>query len=331
MATRLMVTRRDLLSASAASVAISVANLVQPAIAQPLAKTAHIFTGFTPGLQDALARLIADRMKDYAEAIVVETRPGAAGRVAVEAVKTADPDGSVMLLAPLGFTMLFPHVYKALRYTPRDFTPVSTIASTPTLLTVGKKVPRDVGTLADFIAWCRANPKHATYGTAGAGTTLHFIGAMLGRTAGFEFLHVPYQGNGSIQDLLKGEIASAVMPIGSSLGLVRSGDLRALATTGPRRSPFLPDVPTMAEAGYPSLEDLTWYGFFVPAKTPAGIVERLNGAIQAALRTDEVKSGMAKLAVEVDAISMGDFARLIASESDRWKAIVHATGFTPID
>jgi len=332
MMTRATLTRRDLLSVSAASVvAISAATLLQPAIAQPLAKTAHILTGFTPGLQDALARLIADRMKDYAEAIVVETRPGAAGRVAVEAVKTADPDGSVMLLAPLGFTMLFPHVYKTLRYTPRDFTPVSTVASNPTLLTVGKKVPRGVVTLADFIAWCRANPKHATYGTAGAGTTLHFIGAMLGRTASFEFLHVPYQGNGSIQDLLKGEIASAVMPIGSSLGLIQSGDVRALATTGPRRSRFVPDVPTMAESGYPSLEDLTWYGVFVPAKTPVDIVERLNRAIQAALLTDEVKSGMANLAVEVDAIAMEDFARLIASESDRWKAIVQATGFTPID
>ena len=171
---------------------------------------------------------------------------------------------------------------------------MSTVASTPTLLTVGPKVPDDVSTLADFVAWCRANPKHASYGTAGAGTTLHFLGAMLGRAAGFEFLHVPYQGNGSIQDLLKGEIASAIMPVGSSLGLVRSGDLRALATTGPRRSPFLPGVPTVAEAGYPSLEDLTWYGFFVPAKTPANIVERLNSAVQTALRTDEVKSGMAK-------------------------------------
>ena len=109
------------------------------------------------------------------------------------------------------------------------------------------------------------------------------------------------------------------MPVGSSLGLVQSGDLRALATTGPRRSPFLPAVPTVAEAGYPSLEDLTWYGFFVPAKTPANIVEKLNGAIQAALRTDEVRSGMAKLAVELDAIAMGDFARLIASESERGK------------
>jgi tripartite-type tricarboxylate transporter receptor subunit TctC len=327
-----MITRRDLLTVSAgAGLAFSAAGLVPRALAQPLAKTVHILSGFTPGLQDALARLIAGQMKDYAETIVVETRPGAGGRIAVEAVKTADADGSVILLAPLGFMMFFPHVYKTLRYEPRDFTPVSTVASTPTLLTVGPKVPGDVRTLADFVAWCRANPKHATYGTPGAGTTLHFLGAMLGHAAGFEYLHVPYQGNGSIQDLLKGEIASAIMPVGSSLGLVRSGDLRALATTGPRRSPFLPAVPTVAEAGYPQLEDLTWYGFFVPAKAPANIVEGLNGAIQAALRTDEVKSGMLNLAVEVDAISMGDFARLIASESKRWKAIVQTTGFTPMD
>ncbi len=324
-----MITRRDLLTVSAAGVAFSAAGLVQHAIAQPSARTVHILTGFTPGLQDALARLVAGQMKDYAETIVVETRPGAAGRVAVEAVKMADADGTVMLFAPLGFMMLFPHVYKTLRYEPLDFTAVSTVASTPTLLTVGPKVPGEVRTLADFVAWCRANPKQATYGTAGAGTTLHFLGAMLGRTAGFDFLHVPYQGNGAIQDLVKGEIASAIMPVGSSLGLVRSGDLRALATTGPRHSPFLPDVPTVRELGYPSLEDLTWYGFFVPAQTPAGIVERLNGSIQAALRIDEVRSGMAKLAVEPDAIAMGDFARLIASESERWKAIVQATGFTP--
>jgi tripartite-type tricarboxylate transporter receptor subunit TctC len=326
-----MITRRDLLTVSATSVALSAAGLVQRAVAQSLAKTAHVLTGFTPGMQDALARLVAGQMNDYAGAIVVEARPGAAGRIAVEAVKTAHADGAVMLFAPLGFMILFPHVYRTLRYEPRDFTPVSTVASTPTLLTVGPKVPGEVRTLADFVAWCRANPGQATYGTAGAGTTLHFLGAMLGRIEGFDFLHVPYQGNGSIQDLLKGEIALAIMPVGSSLGLVRSGDLRALATTGPHRSPFLPAVPTVGEAGYPSLEDLTWYGFFVPAKTPVNVVERLNAAVQGALRTDEVKAGMAKLAVELDAISLGDFARLIASQSDRWKSVVQATGFVPTD
>ena len=121
------------------------------------------------------------------------------------------------------------------------------------------------------------------------------------------------------------------MPVGSSLGLIQSGQLRALATTGPRRCPFVPAVPTVREAGYPALEDLTWYGFFVPVKTPVPVVEKLNTAIQAALRADEVKSGMAKLAVEPDAIAMGDFARLIASESERWKGIVQATGFVPTD
>jgi tripartite-type tricarboxylate transporter receptor subunit TctC len=326
-----MMTRRDLLTVSAASVAFSAAGFVPQAIAQPRVKTTHILTGFTPGLPDALARLIAGQMKDYAETIVVETRPGASGRVAAEAVRGAAADGSVILFAPLGFITLFPHIYKSLRYEPQDFTPVSTAASFATLLMVGPKVPGEARTLADFVAWCRANPKHATYGTAGVGTTLHFIGAMLGRTAGFEFLHVPYQGRAAIQDLLKGEIASAILPLGSSLGLVQSGELRALATTGPRRSSFLPDVPTMAEAGYPSLEDLTWYGFFVPAKTPADIVEKLNSAIQEALRTDEVRSGIAKLSVEIDAIPMGDFAQLIATESERWKAIVQATGFTPTD
>ena len=326
-----MITRRDVLMVPAAAAAFSAAHLVPRALAQPIARTVHVLTGFTPGLQDALARLVAGQMSGYAESIVVESRPGAGGRIAVEAVKSAEADGSVMLFAPLGFMMFFPHVYKTLRYRPQDFTPVSTVASTPTLLTVGPKVKADVKSLADFVVWCRANPKLATYGTPGAGTTLHFLGAMLGRSAGFDFLHVPYQGAGAIQDLVKGVIAAAVMPIGSSLGLVQSGDLRALATTGPRRCPFVPAVPTVREAGYPSLEDLTWFAFFVPAKTPASIVDKLTAAIQAAVQTDEVRAGMAKLAVEPDAIAMGDFARLIASESDRWKAIVQATGFVPTD
>lgn len=117
----------------------------------------------------------------------------------------------------------------------------------------------------------------------------------------------------------------------TTLGLVQSGELRALATTGPARSPFLPDVPTMVEAGYPLLKDVTWFGFFVPVKTPPDIIEGLNGSIQAALRTSEIASGLAKLSVEIDSISMGDFAQLLASESARWEGIVQVTGFSPND
>jgi len=326
-----MITRRGLLKVSAAGAAFSAAGLLSPGTAQSLGKTVHILSGFTPGTQDAIARIIAGQMADYAASIVVEPRPGASGRIAVEAVKGADPDGSVILIAAPGFITIFPHIYKNLRYEPRDFTPVSTVYSSGNLLTVGPMVPIEVRTLADFVAWCRANPKHATYGTLGAGTALHFIGTMLGRMADFEFVHVPYQGRAAIEDLLKGEIASNILPIPSSLGLVQSEDLRALVTTGPRRSPFLPDVPTVAEAGYPSLENVTRIGFFVPARTPADIVEKLNRATQTALRTDEVKSGLAKYALEPDPISGDDFARLLAAESERWKAIVQATGFTPID
>ncbi|MBR0776735.1 tripartite tricarboxylate transporter substrate binding protein [Bradyrhizobium diazoefficiens] len=325
-----MITRRHVLT-GCASLALCNLCRVPRAVAQPLLKTAHILTTTTPGLMDALARLATGQMGDYAETFVVESRPGAAGRIAVEAVKTSAADGSVMLMAPLGFMTLFPHIYKTLRYQPRDFTPVSTLASTPAFLTIGPKVPAEVRTVADFVTWCRANPNLATYGTPGIGTSLHFLGTMLGRSAGFEFLHVPYQGINAIQDVTKGVIAAALMPIGTSLGLVQSGDLRALATTGPRRSPFVPAVPTVAEAGYPALEDLTWMGFFVPAKTPPPTVDRLSAAIQGALRNDEVRAGMAKLIVEPEAIAMGDFARLIASESDRWRAIVQTTGFAPTD
>jgi len=208
---------------------------------------------------------------------------------------------------------------------------VSTVASAPALLTVGPKVPAEVKTLSDFVVWCNANPQLATYGTPGAGTPLHFLGTLLGRSAGFEFLHVPYQGGNAVHDLVKGVIAATFMPIGSSLGLVQSGDLRALVTTGPGRSAFVPDVPTVREAGFPSIEDTSRFAFYVPARTPAPIVEKLNTAIQAALRTDEVRAGTVKLALDPDAIALDDFTRLIAAETDRWRTIVQATGFVPAD
>ena len=221
-----------------------------------------------------------------------------------------------------------PHVYKKLNYDPlQDFTPVTTVCSFPFLLTVGSMVPGQVKTLADFISWCRANPKQATYGTVGAGSLHHFIGVALSRAAGFEFVHVPYQGLAAVQDLLAGRIAATIFPPSAPLPYIQSGELRALMTTGTQRSASLPDVPTARELGYPVIEEDDWFGIFVPARTPAETVKTLNTAIRAALKSDDVKAGLAKLSLEPAGDSPEEFARLVKSEFDRWGPIVEASGF----
>jgi len=290
--------------------------------------------GFPPGgTSDIIARLLAGAMTDYASALLVENRPGAGGRVAIESLKTSAADGSIFLITPVATITLYPHVYKSLRYDSlADFIPVTNIAAAPSLLTVGPKVPASVKTLADFVAWCRANPGQANYGSPGAGTSPHFIGVQFGRAAGFEYIHVPYQGNApAAQDVLGGQIASSVLTIDSTLPYVLSGKLRALATTGPRRSAFLPDVPTFIEQGYPGIQLIDMWAVFVPAKTPEDRVARLNTSIQKALKSEEIKASLTKLSIELSPISLADFAKLIKSDFDRWGAIVQASGFTPQD
>jgi tripartite-type tricarboxylate transporter receptor subunit TctC len=329
-----MMNRRHFVIASAAGLAFAATGVVPYGFTQPGGKTAHILVGFPPGgTTDVIARLLASAMKDYAPSVIVENRSGGGGRVAIEALKSAAPDGSVLILAPVATMTLYPHVYKTLRYDPlQDFIPVSTVSAVSYLLTVGPKVPANVKTLANFIAWCRANPKQATYGSPGAGSPLHFTGVQLARAAGFEYIHVPYQGAApAAQDLLGGQIASSILPIDSTLPHVQSGNIRALATTGPRRSTFLPDVPTIGESGYPSLETVDWWGVFVPVKTPAASVVKLNESIEQALKANEVKAGLTRLSVEIGAISLGDFARLIKADFERWGSVVQASGFVPED
>ena len=155
---------------------------------------------------------------------------------------------------------------------------------------------------------------------------------MLSRAANFEYLHVPFQGTApSIQSLLGGQIASCISPIGSFVPHVRAGTLRALATTGAQRSALLPDVPTIAEAGYPTLEYAEWFGIFVPARTPGGTVETLSSVLRAALQTKEVQAGLANQSVDVGGLTPADFARQIKADTDRWGPIVKASGFTPLD
>jgi tripartite-type tricarboxylate transporter receptor subunit TctC len=328
-----MITKRHFVSLVSAIGIGAVTQIPRSARSQAARNTGRLLVGFTPGgTVDVIARLLVTGMKNYSASLIVDNRPGGGGRIALDALKSSAADGSVMIFTPAAMVVLYPHVYKALSYDPfQDFVPVTVVCSSPYLLTVGPRVPAEVKTIASFISWCKANLGQANYGTGGSGTMMHFTGVTLGRAAGFEFVHVPYPGPGGVQDLLAGQIAATVYPIGNTIAHVRAGSLRALATTGPQRNPLLPDVPTVSEAGYPQLEAVEWFGIFLPAKTPADIVNKLNSAIIEVLRTDEFRTGLATLSVDVANVSSADFARLIKSDFDRWGAIAQASGFTAKD
>lgn len=326
-----MITKRRFVSLACAG---GVAAIIPDAIRMAAAETAsRMLLGFgAGGAIDVIARMLVEGMKHDAPSFIVDNRPGAGGRLALGALKNSPADGTAMILTPASSVAVFPQVYKTLGYDAfKDFVPVSTVCSFPFLVTVGPMVPADVRTMPDFVKWCAANPKQATYGTAAAGSMLHFTGVALAKAAGFEFVHLHYGGPGGIQDLTGGRIAATIYPIGTALPHVQSGAIRALATTGPQRSPLLPDVTTVREAGYPTLEATEWFGVFVPAHTPAETVRRLNAAIRAAVSASSFKTALAKLSMDPAGETPQQFAQLVRSDFDRWGPIVRASGFTPED
>jgi tripartite-type tricarboxylate transporter receptor subunit TctC len=326
-----MITRRRLISlACTGSLAAIFPDTIRTAFAETVWR---MLVGFgAGGAIDVIARMLVEGMKEHTPSFIVENRPGAGGRLALGALKSSPADGTAMVLAPASNFAVFPHVYKTLGYDAfRDFVPVTTVCSFPFLITVGPMVPADVTTLADFAKWCAANPKQATYGTAAAGSMLHFTGVTLAKTGQFEFVHLPYGGPGGIQDLIGGRIAATIYPIGTALPHVQSGAIRALATAGTQRSLLLPEVPTVREGGYPALEANEWFGVFVPANTPAETVNRLNEAIRAVVNSNTFKTGLTKLAVDPAGETPKEFVQLIKSDFDRWGPIVQASGFTPED
>ena len=299
-----------------------------------IGRNARIMVGFPAGSSpDLVARLVAENLNGYAPSLIVDNRPGAGGRLALEALKGAERDGSAMALTPGDQVALFPHVYAKLGYDAlRDFTPVSTVCTVQFLLTVGSLVPTDVKTVADFVSWCRANPKLASYGSPGEGTRPHFMAASLARTAGVPMTHVPYKGGPPVvQDLLAGQIAAALNVVSNVLPHVEAGRLRALATTAPKRSAILPDVPTAREAGYPAMEGVEWFGLFVPIGTPNEIVSGLNSSIRKSLESDALRLSFAKQAFDIAGCSPAELTEIIKSDREMWRTTVAATGFTPMD
>jgi tripartite-type tricarboxylate transporter receptor subunit TctC len=295
-------------------------------------ETARLLTGFPPGgTVDAVARRVADKLRGtYAKVMLVENKPGAGGRLAVEELKRSSADGTTLLLTPAAMVTLYPHLYSKLAYGLADVTPVSGVTSVVFGLAIGPGVPDSVKTLADFLAWAKANPAKAAYGSPGAGSPPHYVGALLDKESGVALNHVPYRGTvPGVQDLLGGQVASFSGPIGDYLPHVKTGRLRVLATSGPKRSRFLPDVPTFTEQGFKALEQVEWYGFFLPGKAAPDVVQRAAAAIRAAMSGPEMAESLAPYGLEVAITSPAELARAVQDEHAAWAPVVKRVGFTP--
>jgi tripartite-type tricarboxylate transporter receptor subunit TctC len=286
------------------------------------------------GGTDVLARIVGEKLRGgYAGTVIVENRVGASGRIGVDAVKNADPDGGTLLFIPDFLLTVYPHSFRKLSYDPiADFAPVAMVARSGLALSAGPGLPAEIGKIQDYVAWAKTNPKNAFFATTSPGGTPHFVGVMLARDSGVALSPVHYKGGApALQDLLGGQIPLSVNPVGEVLPYVKSGKLRVLATTGAQRSRFLPEVPTMVESGFPQIVVEPWLGFFAPAKTPAATVSSLAAAIAEAVKIPETAQSFEKFGNEPVAIGPAAFAAAFKADRARWQPIVKASGFTAED
>jgi tripartite-type tricarboxylate transporter receptor subunit TctC len=325
-----MPTRRAIIASATSFIVVGTV----PSRANILKKTTHIVVGFPAGgATDLIARLLAERLRgSYATAVIVENKPGGAARVAVEYVKNGEPDGSEILFTPDFPLTVYPHSFRTLSYDPiRDLIPVAPVSRSPLTFVVGPAVPEDVATLADFVSWCRITPDKAIFATTSAGGTPHFVGVMLASDAHLKLTPVHYRGGApALQDLIGGHVPASVNPIGETLPLATSGKVRILAVTSAERSKFLPNVPTMREAGYNVVTD-SWLGAFVPARTPSETVRALNAAIAEAVKTPQMIESLARIGSEPKYQSPEQFAATVKADMERWGPVVKASGFVAED
>ena len=281
------------------------------------------------GPADALARILADKLKPaWGETLIIENRAGAGGNIGAEYVARAAPDGYTLLLNASSH-VINGSLYAKLPYDPvRDFTPISEVASYMLVLVTHPSVPAN--TLAELVAYLRSKPKGVPIANAGSGTPTHLTAALFGIAAGVDLLHVPYKGAAPANtDLLGGQVVAMFNNPVNALPQVKAGRLRALAVTGAKRLALVPDVPTVAESGYPGFEADQWYGVVAPAGTPAERVARLNAEINKALALPDVQQ---QLAIEGAVPAPGTpkaFGDLIAREIPRWAEVVKAGQVKP--
>jgi len=278
------------------------------------------------GSADTVTRLVAQKLTEsLRQQVVVDNRPGANGHIGMRIVAEAAPDGHTLVLGYITNVVIDPVMHPKLPYDPRrDFTPVTQLVSTPNLIVVHPSVPAK--TVKELIAYARSSPKGVNFASSGAGSVGHLTGELLNRHEGVSMLHVQYKGGAQAAiDLLAGQIQMMMSGFSSTLPHIRSGRLRALAITSVRRSPALPELPTLAEAGYPGLEATAWHGMLAPARTPRAIVQQLQTAASEALGLPDVRERLAALGFDIAASTPAAFAAFIDAEARKWAPVVQAT------
>jgi tripartite-type tricarboxylate transporter receptor subunit TctC len=321
--------RGHLLVSVGAFIVASAFAAASPAPAQvyPTKQIELVIPFVAGGTTDNIARMIAQRFTDsWGQTVIVTSRPGAGSVIGTAAVARAPPDGHTLLVTTLAFAAV-PALQK-LPYDPtKDFAPITELASLPLVLVVHPSLP--VATLTEFVAYTKASPTGLDYASAGAGTSTHLAGAMFKSTAGGNLVHVPFKGNAEVMNaLLGGHIKIYFSLVPTVLQHIKNGTLRALAVTTEKRLTYLPDVPTIAESGYPDFEMNSWQAGFAPAGTPQNVVTKINGEIVRMLATPEVRERMALEGADPVGSTPEQFSKRLASEIAKWAKVAKDTGMS---
>jgi tripartite-type tricarboxylate transporter receptor subunit TctC len=279
------------------------------------------------GVTDLSARIFGAYLgAQTGQVVVIDNRAGAGGNIAMDAVAKSSPDGYTLGVANTGNIVINPYLYRHMPYDPlHDLTPVAVIGEVPLFLVVNGKVP--VQTLQEFVAYAKSQPGKISYASAGTGTTPHLAADAFVRRAGLDIVHVPYRGSApGTMDVISGTVPMTFVSMGPHIEFVRRGDLRVLAVATSKRVPYLPDVPTFEEQGFPGFIATTWFALFAPRGTPNEVVETLNAHVRAMAEDASSKQRLEANFVDTSSLTAPEFADIVRSDAIRWERIVRESG-----
>ena len=308
--------------------------LIAGAFAQPAAAQTYpsqpikIIVPTAPGgVADIVGRTFATKLSEAGKTAVVENKTGAGGAIAADFAAKSAPDGYTVFVGFHATNAILPHLQKLNYDAEKDFIPITIAGRTANILVVNPDVPAK--SMKDLVAYAKANPGKVTFASQGNGSTGHIVGEQFKEVAGVNIVHVPYRGGApAVQDLIAGHVTMMFDVLTLAVPQVKGGKVKALAVASPERVPLLPDVPTVAEAGFPQLESGPWFGFFVPAKTPKPVVDWLYAEAKKAFSTPEVKEQFAKQALTAVLATPEDTKKFVDGEYKRWGEVIKKAGIT---